>query len=130
MPWQADRNVGSCTLHTCRATLVPRCDAFFCESCCRTNHSQWNAHRQPDGTVTGIFQDTRVGYNSNHAAWCNCIACKRDRVVKPDPPVEWDYDGFPPEFNEPKELGADYERCFVPLSNYKANKEWPADYIG
>ena len=129
-PWQGDRNVGACTIHRCREVGVPRCDAFMCQECCELHHSEWSAHRQPDGTVTRVREDaTRPyrGYNTTHSSWCKCIACKRDKEVTP---IEYDYDGFPPEFNEVKELGEDHERCFIPLSNYKANKDWPADYIG
>lgn len=129
MPWQSDRNIGACTLRTCREMACARCDAFFCQSCCETNHAEWSAHRQPSGVITpvrtGFRGDPRLPGHyaatvTRHSDTCVCVNCK---------PITWDYDK-PPEFGETKELGADYDRCFIPLSNFKSNKEWPVDYVG
>lgn len=124
--WQADRNVGKCSFHTCRAVSVPRCDGFMCAGCCTIYHANWTSHRRGDGTLSGPGTSGKNG----HSQVCVCIACRRDREAKPTVPVEWDYDAHPPEFGETAELGEDHERCFIPLSNWKANKDWPADYIG
>lgn len=118
MPYQYDKNWGRCTYHDCKVIHAPRCDAFACQACCHKHHSEWSiSHRRPgdaDGNTGSATSDMRqlpVRYGGT------------------DEKKEWDYENHPPKIGDMKELGEDYERVFVPLGNYKANKDWPVDYI-
>ena len=115
MPYQCDRNVGRCSFHTCES-VGPRCDAFMCAVCCALYHKSWVYHKLADGSVT---------QNTDTDSRLPAVYGGADQ--KADPP-EWDYGTHPPEFGEIVEL--DEERVYLPLSNYRANKEWPADYVG